>query len=302
MSIINRNLKRQEQKNRENNTYSPQHQIAKMMATGPAATPNSAKRSYTGILLLALFVAALLVFTLNKEYLHQYLASHWSTKKETLKSAKEKTIVSEGVMEKQEVPLTALEQAERDYGDAQLALSENNNVVAETLLQGILKSSPMFEAARESLAILWLSQGKVKEAVSLLEEGLSLNPEYAPFSNLLAKQYVAEENYAQALTYLLRSQPSILDEPDHYAMLAGVYRKLDEPEQAATIYNQLLQIEPDEGVWWMGLGISFSEADKPQAALVAFEKALNTGRLSAELAQFTRVQIHEVQGGLKRAR
>lgn len=302
MSRINNYLKDQEARNREASINAKHQHIAKIMSSSQKSSMSKHPPLFKmGLLVTFLFPLILLVINFNtvQTLINSQLANQTDVSTES-----ERT----GVMEKIETPPSVEEQANLDYEDAIAALQNDESITAKTLLQGILQSVPEFEPARESLAIIWLSEGDSKKAVGVLEQGLNYNPEHLPFSKLLAEYYISEQDYAKALTYLLRSQPNITDDSAFYGTLAGVYRKLGEPGQAASIYNQLLQIEPDEGTWWMGLAISFQEADKPEAAMVAYEKALNTGRLTAELAQFSREQINVLhnaknsKGSKRRAR
>ena len=57
-------------------------------------------------------------------------------------------------------------------------------------------------------------------------------------------------------------------------------------KRAVAEYQAALQLAPQAGVWWMGLGISLEADGRLPEAKDAFQRARATGALSPELAAF----------------
>jgi MSHA biogenesis protein MshN len=47
-----------------------------------------------------------------------------------------------------------------------------------------------------------------------------------------------------------------------------------------------LRLNPQNGIWWMGLGISLEAQQRRDDAMVAFQRAKASGSLSGELPAF----------------
>ena len=80
--------------------------------------------------------------------------------------------------------------------------------------------------------------------------------------------------------------PALTADPEYYTILAAVYQKLHRSRAAADIYYQLVTIQPQNGIFWMGLGISLEASDKPVQAVEAYQRARQSDTLNEGLLQF----------------
>ncbi|MGS2723588.1 hypothetical protein ACVBEJ_07560 [Porticoccus sp. GXU_MW_L64] len=85
-----------------------------------------------------------------------------------------------------------------------------------------------------------------------------------------ARNLLAQGDLAGAAGQLESIQPSLSQHPDHYALLAGIYHKQGQHQQAAELYNQLVQIERDNAIYWLGLAVAL-DAMQDRNALRAFQ-------------------------------
>ncbi|MBN8763568.1 MAG: hypothetical protein J0I63_10190 [Thiobacillus sp.] len=58
-------------------------------------------------------------------------------------------------------------------------------------------------------------------------------------------------------------------------------------------YEQALKLQSDQGLWWMGLGLSLEAQGRNDEARSTFRRALMTGNLTDKLAEFARAKLAE---------
>jgi tetratricopeptide (TPR) repeat protein len=155
-------------------------------------------------------------------------------------------------------PLSPEELAQKDYTEAVNLLTQNNTESAVLLLQTLLQQHPAFEAARVTLAEIYLSQNQPRKSLNILK---AVN-----FSDVSAHT-------------------------DYFTALAEAYRQTGSAADAASIYQTLLNIDVHNATWWAGLGMSFQALHHPKAAHTAFVKADSLGSLSLPLQQYVSTQL-----------
>ena len=85
-----------------------------------------------------------------------------------------------------------------------------------------------------------------------------------------AQQLATAGNLAGAAEKLESIQPDMQQHPGHYALLAGIYHKQGQHQQAAELYGQLVDIERDNAIYWLGLAVAL-DAMQDRNALGAFQ-------------------------------
>lgn len=203
------------------------------------------------------------------------------------------TQTNHGSLNKTIVPLTPDQQADQQYQMALDLLEQNRVAEAMQLFQQLISQMPNYSPAREALAALLIKQGQNDMADQLLTAGLQLQPNYLPFIKLKARVLIDESQFDSALVLLEQAAPDINNmDQDYSALLADLYQRLNQPLKAAIVYHHLTDLQPDNGNWWMGLGMAFVKANKPRAALEAFQKALITGNLDTASQVYVNNQLH----------
>jgi MSHA biogenesis protein MshN len=194
-------------------------------------------------------------------------------------------------VEKTARPLSAEQQAELDYQDGLRLLQSGRPTAAEPRLHAALDSYPAHRAARTALAGLLINAGRLPEATSLLAAGLALAPTYAPFAKLYARLRIDQGELAEARTVLERAAPAVQDDPEYYALLAALYQRLGLYEQAAQTYRGVLQVQPRNGVWWLGLGLALEGGGDRANALQAYQRAQQSGTLDGDVQHYVESKI-----------
>jgi len=146
-------------------------------------------------------------------------------------------------------------------------------------------------------AVDLLNQGNTQGAIGLLQMGVAQHPTYLDGRMLLAN-LLLQQNEAQQALMLLKGaspQPNFSDNTTYYSLLAESYRQAGDFKSAINVYQQLLQLNSSNGVWWVGLGMCFEGLGQSSAATESYEKALSTGSLSPVLQTFVSKKIGGTQ-------
>ncbi len=145
--------------------------------------------------------------------------------------------------------------------------------------------------ARSTLATILSKQGHIELAYSILNEGLIQYPEQAEWLKVYARLLLNQGKVLEAKKLLAQYSPSLSVNVDYYALKAAILQKLNEHNQSAKIYRNLLQFNPTKSVWWMGLGISLESLKRYQDALYAYQKASKNTSLANDSRDFINQRI-----------
>ncbi|WP_421315277.1 tetratricopeptide repeat protein [Aeromonas veronii] len=183
------------------------------------------------------------------------------------------------VLKIETVELSAKELAALAERKATTAMAKGSLRDAQDNYYQVLAHDPYNQGAREQLAGLLYGEGRLTEARQLLEEGIRLDPQQADFRLLLARLAISEGHQQQALGWLSGYQPDLASNMDYYATWAGLTQELGQNADAAALYVKLLRQQPDQGRWWLGLGVAEDGQGHSQRALDAYRNALLHGNL-----------------------
>ena len=118
----------------------------------------------------------------------------------------------------------------------------------------------------------------------MLSEGLELQPSQIGWAMSLARLQLEQGDLAAAEHTLARSQAHAEGSADYAGFQGHLKSRQGAHRQAASHYARATRLAPNEGRWWLGLGLA-QEADGRQAdAKEALRRALATSSLSSELA------------------
>jgi MSHA biogenesis protein MshN len=184
------------------------------------------------------------------------------------------------------------QKAESSYRRALASLQDGYVNDAIGALEDTLKANPKHDAARQTLVSLLIENRRVDEAMRQLQLGLTLDPRQPSMAMLLARLQI--ERGASGIETLTRTLPYAGSNADYHAFLAGALQRQQRHREAAEQYQAALQRVPQNGVWWMGLGISLQAEKRDAEALDAYRKAKGTGSLSPELLGFVDRKIQQL--------
>ncbi len=162
-------------------------------------------------------------------------------------------------------------------------------------LSKLLSYYPDYDDARVALAALTLETGDSLESRKIIDDGLAMSPDYLPLIELKARLLTSEGKIKEALMVLQSEQPPIAESPSYHALIAALYNRQDNFNLAAEIYQKLVRINPHEGSWWFGLGVSLDKLGRNQDAVYAYTKAATEGRLNAPARSFLQTRLQTLQ-------
>ncbi|MBF0108147.1 MAG: tetratricopeptide repeat protein [Magnetococcales bacterium] len=145
------------------------------------------------------------------------------------------------------------------------------------------------------------NKGNVSSAMELYRRALERDPNHLLARQRLARIHVEGGRPAEALAVL---KPAVAGrdsrglanaDPNFSAFLAALYQRQEEHWKAVDLYEALLRIHPERGIWQMGMAISLEKLNEPANALRYYEKALASGDLSSRLRGFVQKRIRNLR-------
>lgn len=217
-------------------------------------------------------------------------ANH-ATDKKTADAAVQVAAAAPVRLKKSIHPLTVKERARQLRSEALRLARRGELDQAEDKLTKALSLEPEHVAARGALAGLMIQNGQLPQAAALLDHGLDLKPGSATLIELRARVYVMQGDNQRARTLLEENAPKVSQDPEYHAMLAAVYQRLGDYDKAGAVYQALVNEKPQNGVWWLGLGLSMEATGKVEEARQAYQKAQVSRVLSPKLRQFVKQKL-----------
>jgi MSHA biogenesis protein MshN len=188
---------------------------------------------------------------------------------------------SDGVSRREITPKVESDSA---YRRALAALQDGRVSVAMADLQRAVEIDPRNESARQTYVSLLLENNRPDEAIRQLRLSLGVEPRQPALAMVLARLQL--ERGGPALATLMKTLPYAANNADYLAFLAGVLQREQRHADAARYYRDALQIAPNNGVWWMGLGISLQADQHAPEAREAYARARASAGMTAELLAF----------------
>lgn len=157
-----------------------------------------------------------------------------------------------------------------------------------------LNLDPSLHEARKQLAALHYGQGQLSDAAQVLQQGWLLYPQEFEFTLLLARVQQAMGDTASALTSLANIPDSHVLARQKWLAQSDLAQKQGQFTLAEQAYRQLLQLEPQQGKWWMGLGYALDSQQQFAQASQAYRSALSHPGLSMQATAFIEQRLNQL--------
>ena len=187
---------------------------------------------------------------------------------------------------------------ETDRQQAQQALSRwssNQREAAMSGLQEFLLQNPQGHQSRETLAKLHLQRNDQTAAVTAIETGLLLAPDYAGYKKLKARFLLSMNQPADAASLLANMAPGVAADTEYHDLLATSRLSSQLFTDALASYQMLVTHDRSQGRWWYGLAVSLDSLGRANEAVQAYEQTLLAADLSAGLRQVSQQRLAALQ-------
>jgi len=188
--------------------------------------------------------------------------------------------------------ISRAQQAETEFRKGTEAMKLGRSSEAIASYQAALQLDGAHDGARQALVVLLLEDKRGSDAERLLQERLEGRPEHTGFAMLLARLQVERGATGEALVTLERSLAHAEARADYLAFLAALQQRNSLHADAATHYQAALKLQPGNGTWLMGYGISLQALRRTEEAKAAYRQALESKSLSPDLKVFVQRKLN----------
>lgn len=136
------------------------------------------------------------------------------------------------------------------------------------------------------LARAYLEGGQQARLLAWLPGQLRLYPHDSDLSVLLARAQLQAGDNAGAVATLSSHRPSLVSDPNYYALLGASLQQTGQWQESAAIYQQLVSYRPGQGPWQLGLAIALEQAGQPLEAGRHYRLAAQGTGLDESARQF----------------
>ncbi len=185
-----------------------------------------------------------------------------------------------------------------DRQQVQLALeqwSSGQRLSALQTLDSFTFENAEAHRSRETLAKLLIQQGENERALQVVDMGLAIAPRFYGYRKIKARLLLGQGSAEDALALLNNSAPSVSADPEYHDLLATANLSSQRFDSAVVSYQMLLQHDETVGRWWYGLGASMDAQGRTSEAANAYERALRSGELSANLRQNSQQRLQALR-------
>lgn len=194
-------------------------------------------------------------------------------------------------IEKRERPLSAAERAEAQFRLGAQSMQQGRMRDAEASFLAAIAEEPGHIPSRQALLGIYLEAQRRDEAEVLLRDGLKASPRPPAWAMVLARLEAERGDIIGGINTMQNHLDVGRQNGDYLALFAALLQKQGRHADAVEQYQAAINLGQGKAVWLMGQGISLRELGKREEARAAFQRALDSGGLSADLKLFVERQI-----------
>lgn len=188
-------------------------------------------------------------------------------------------------------PLTPQQHAENEFRKGATLIQQGRSGEAAAVLEQALQMDAGHAVARQTLVAILIENKRFDEAIRRLRDGLQIDPAQSGAAMILARLQIERGEAKAAIDTLQRHLPHGGERADYRAFFAALLQREGRHREAIDHYGVALRQSPQNGVWWMGLGISLQSDHRYADASDAYHRAKMSGSLTPELKAFVEEKI-----------
>jgi tetratricopeptide (TPR) repeat protein len=218
-------------------------------------------------------------------------------KEERKEGALEKISESDkGIFAKTNASFTLEEQATMDYHRAVEYFEKKDFIKAEAILLEVLKEAPRYYDARIALINFYLKEERLESAEMVLLEGLKLDESHPDFLRLMAMVHDRKGSPDKALALLIKVQGRYQQDRNYVAFLGYIYQQTGQYALARQQYLRLLEGEPKNSLWLLGITVALDAEGQLDAALKGYQRLVAEGNIDQNILEYVQKRIDVLKG------
>ena len=187
---------------------------------------------------------------------------------------------------KKPLVLTSSQLDKRASAEARQLISRGDYQQAEQKLWPVVDGYAASKESRITLATLLLGQQRYGLAEHQLKTGLQHYPQERRLLKLNARLLMAQGHLEAARDSLLKLVMNTSIDSEHVDLLAVIYQRLNDHQQALKLYHQLVMFDAERSSWWVGLGVSMEALGQVDNARAAYLRASRLPVANAAIKQY----------------
>lgn len=192
--------------------------------------------------------------------------------------------LAEASIDKQVRLPSAAERAEQQYRRGVVAQRQGNAEQAAASFLAALDDYPEHAAARQAMAALLIDAKRFDEAEEFLRKGSELPASRLAATLAWARLKVERGQAPAALELLLKNAAAGERSAEYQGFAGALLNRAGRAAEAVERYQAATRLAPNEGRWWLGLGLALEADGRLAEAKEAMRRSIATATLSVELS------------------
>ncbi|MFT6267463.1 MAG: MSHA biogenesis protein MshN [Alphaproteobacteria bacterium] len=174
---------------------------------------------------------------------------------------------------------------------AHIASEQKNDAEVIRLLKKILFVEPLETKTRKQLAALLFSTNQLNEAQQILAQGIKQKPADSSLRLMQSRIFFKLGDNNSAFTVLSMHPYSALANDELVSFRAALAEKIGKYGNAQKDYQILVQRNPTDAKWWLGLGVSQDKQKLNKQAINSYQQAQSLNQLPQPVDSFVAERI-----------
>ncbi len=191
--------------------------------------------------------------------------------------------------------ISPAQKSERLFQQAQQWMAQGRLRESKEALASAVKELALNHEARNLLAKLHIESGEFADAERLLREGRGLSPERKDLAITFAHLHLRSDNIDNAIGVLKSALVFQSQDAELNAFIGSLYQRRNLHEEARIAYVTALRQNPNNPNWLVGLAASLQAQGADQAALEAYQRAIEIGGMSPALLSFAQQRVDQMR-------